>query len=295
MHILTKIFIVLVTLLAVAIVPLVATYTTNENSYRAMYNSADDQRRVSMTRATESEQALVAQRGQMQQEIDARESTISAQRTEQANVRANVESLNAQIGRLEARLAQSSANLQALSSASEVNSELKQRFVNENYDLRKEAIDSERMVMEMEDQLEQSRYQSEEADRAKRKAIEERHNMEKQLDVLQARLDAFITKFGALEAFTIVDAGVAPDRTLSSVVLTVSRDFDDVLVEINVGSRDGVRKGWIMTVGSNGTFLGRLQIEQVDINRSVGRVTLEDASRGLVVPGSTVFAVKGRN
>ncbi len=295
MHILTKIFIVLVTLLAVAIVPLVATYTTNENSFRAMYNTADDQRRVSMTRATESEQALVAQRGQMQQEIDARESTISAQRTEQANVRANVESLNAQIGRLEARLAQSSANLQALSSASEVNSELKQRFVNENYDLRKEAIDSERMVMEMEDQLEQSRYQSEEADRAKRKAIEERHNMEKQLDVLQARLDAFITKFGELEAFTIVDAGVAPDRTLSSVVLTVSRDFDDVLVEINVGSRDGVRKGWIMTVGSNGTFLGRLQIEQVDINRSVGRVTLEDASRGLVVPGSTVIAVKGRN
>ena len=295
MHILTKIFIVLVTLLAVAIVPLVATYTTNENSLRAMYNTADDQRRVSMTRATESEQSLVAQRGQMQQEIDARESTISAQRTEQANVRANVESLNAQIGRLEARLSQSSANLQALSSASEVNSELKQRFVNENYDLRKEAIDSERMVMEMEDQLEQSRYQSEEADRAKRKAIEERHNMEKQLDMLQARLDAYITKFGELEAFTIVDAGVAPDRTLSSVVLTVSRDFDDVLVEINVGSRDGVRKGWIMTVGSNGTFLGRLQIEQVDINRSVGRVTLEDASRGLVVPGSTVFAVKGRN
>lgn len=295
MHILTKIFIVLVTLLAVAIVPLVATYTTNENSFRAMYNTADDQRRVSMTRATESEQSLVAQRGQMQQEIDARESTISAQRTEQANVRANVESLNAQIGRLEARLSQSSANLQALSSASEVNSELKQRFVNENYDLRKEAIDSERMVMEMEDQLEQSRYQSEEADRAKRKAIEERHNMEKQLDMLQARLDAYITKFGELEAFTIVDAGVAPDRTLSSVVLTVSRDFDDVLVEINVGSRDGVRKGWIMTVGSNGTFLGRLQIEQVDINRSVGRVTLEDASRGLVVPGSTVFAVKGRN
>ena len=295
MHILTKIFIVLVTLLAVAIVPLVATYTTNEDSYRAMFKSADGQRRVSMTRATEAEQALVAQRGQLQKEIDAREVTISAQRTEQANFRASVDSLNAQIGRLEARLAQSSANLQALSSASEVNSELKQRFVNENYDLRKEAIDSERMVMEMEDQLEQSRYQSEEADRAKRKANEERHNMEKQLDALQARLDAYITKFGALEAFTIVDAGVAPDRTLSSVVLTVSRDFDDVLVEINIGSRDGVRKGWIMTVGSNGTFLGRLQIEQVDINRSVGRVTLEDASRGLVVPGSTVFAVKGRN
>ncbi|MEE2912816.1 MAG: hypothetical protein VX436_03330 [Planctomycetota bacterium] len=295
MHILTKIFIVLVTLFAVAIVPLVATYTTNENSYRSMYKAADDQRRVSLTRATEAEQSLVAQRGQMQQEIDAREATISAQRKEQANVRASVESLNAQIGRLEARLAQSSANLQALSSASEVNSELKQRFVDENYDLREKAIDSERMVMEMEDQLEQARYQSEEADRAKRKAIEERHNMEKELDALQAKLDGYITKFGELEAFTILDAGIAPDRTLSAVILTVSRDFDDVLVEINVGSRDGVRKGWVMTVGNNGTFLGRLQIEEVDINRSVGKVTLEDASRGLVTPGSTVFAVKGSN
>ena len=295
MHILTKIFIVLVTLFAVAIVPLVATYTTNENSYRAKFRAADDQRRVSITRAAAAEQSLIAQRTQMQEEINAREAIISKQMTDQANDRAIVESLQAQIGRLEASMAQSNANLQALSSASEVNSELKKRFVNENYALRKDVIDSERMVMEMEDQLEQARYQSEEAERAKRKAKEERHNMEKQLDALQAKLDAYISKFGELAAVYIVDSGVAPDRTLSSTILTVSRDFNDVLVEINVGSRDGVRKGWIMTIGNNGTFLGRLQIERVDINRSVGRVTLEDASRGLVVPGSTVFAVKGRN
>jgi cell shape-determining protein MreC len=151
------------------------------------------------------------------------------------------------------------------------------------------------MVMEMEDQLEEARYQSEEAERAKRKAKEERHNMEKQLDALQVKLDEYISKFGKLTTISIVASGVAPDRTLSSTILTVSRDFNDVLVEINVGTRDGVRKGWIMTIGNNGTFLGRLQIERVDINRSVGRVSLEDASRGLVVPGSTVFAVKGRN
>ena len=39
------------------------------------------------------------------------------------------------------------------------------------------------------------------------------------------------------------------------------------------------KRGWIMTVGQDGTFLGRLQVEQVDINRSIGRVTLEDPSR----------------
>ncbi|MBI68793.1 MAG: hypothetical protein CMJ38_02000 [Phycisphaerae bacterium] len=295
MHILTKIFIVLVTLLAVAMVPLVATFTMNENSYRTKYRAADDQRRVATVRAKDAETALAAQRMQLQQEIDSRQGTIDSLRSQSAQSLATISSLEARIGTLEAQVAQSNANLQTLSNASEVNSELKKRFVNENYNLREEVIDSERMVMEMEDQLEQARYEADEARRASQKSKEERYNMEKQLDALQARIDAYVSKYGELEAVTAVESGIAPDRTMTSTVLTVSRNNDDVLVEINAGSRDGVQEGWIMTVGDDGTFLGRLQIEDVDINRSIGRVTLEDASRGLVVPGSTVFAMKGRN
>lgn len=295
MHILTKIFIVLVTLLAVSMVPLVATYTMNENSYRAKYRASEDQRRVSTVRAQDAENALVAQRGQLQQEIDARQSTIDALRRDSSNASSNASSLLAQIGRFEAQIAQSNANLQSLSSASEVNSELKQRFVDENYDLREEVIDSERMVMEMEDQLEQARYEADEAMRATRKAKEERFNMEKQLDTLQARIDAYISKYGEIDTVIAASSGIAPNRTMTSTVLTVSRNNDDVLVEINSGSRDGVQEGWIMTVGNDGTFLGRLQIDEVDINRSIGRVTLESPSRGLVVPGTTAYAVKGHN
>ncbi len=295
MHILTKIFIVLVTLLAVAMVPLVATFTMNENSYRTKYRAADDQRRVATVRAQDAETSLAAQRMQLQQEIDTRQTTIDSLRSQSAQSLATISSLEARIGTLEAQVSQSNANLQTLSNASEVNSELKKRFVNENYTLREEVIDSERMVMEMEDQLEQARYEADEARRASQKSKEERYNMEKQLDALQTRIDAYVSKYGELEAVTAVETGIAPDRTMTSTVLTVSRNNDDVLVEINSGSRDGVQEGWIMTVGEDGTFLGRLQIEEVDINRSIGRVTLEDASRGLVVPGSTVFAMKGRN
>ena len=295
MHILTKIFIVLVTLLAVAMVPLVATFTMNENSYRTKYRAADDQRRVATVRAQDAETSLAAQRMQLQQEIDTRQTTIDSLRSQSSQSLATISSLEARIGTLEAQVSQSNANLQTLSNASEVNSELKKRFVNENYTLREEVIDSERMVMEMEDQLEQARYEADEARRASQKSKEERYNMEKQLDALQTRIDAYVSKYGELEAVTAVETGIAPDRTMTSTVLTVSRNNDDVLVEINSGSRDGVQEGWIMTVGEDGTFLGRLQIEEVDINRSIGRVTLEDASRGLVVPGSTVFAMKGRN
>ena len=294
-HILTKIFIVLVTLLAVAMVPLVATYTTNEDSYRAKYRAADAQQRLAMIRAGDAETALFAQRVQLKNEIDAKDATILSLHTDQVRTRERFQSLLDQIRRLELQVSQSNANLQALSSASEVNSELKQRFVTENYTLRENIIDAERMVLNLEDLLEDKRLEAQGALRAEQKAREEHHEMEKQLDSMRSRLTAYLSKFGELETVAIVDHGMAPDRTISSTVLTVSRNNDDVLVEINAGSRDGVQKGWIMTVGQDGTFLGRLQVEQVDINRSIGRVTLEDPSRGLVVPGSSVYAVKGRN
>jgi chromosome segregation ATPase len=294
-HILTKIFIVLVTLLAVAMVPLVATYTTNESSYRAKYREADDQRRVATTRANNAEHTLSTQRLEMQTELDAKDSVIGTLRSDQSNTRVTIESLQAQVGRLESQLAQSNANLQALLSASEVNSEMKLRFVSENYELRNELVAAERVVMEMEDQLEDAVFASTLSKRGKEKAEEERHNVEKQLDSLQLQLDSYFSKYGALASTSVVETGIAPDRALTSTVLTVSRNNNDVLVEINAGSRDGVKKGWIMTVGKDGTFLGRLQVEKVDINRSIGRVTLEDSSRGLVVPGVTVSAVQGRN
>ena len=295
MHILTKIFIVLITLLAVAMVPLVATYTTNENSYRAKYIEVNRKLQIAATRATNAEHTLSTQRLEMQKELNAKDSKIEKLRSDESDTRVTIETLQAQVGRLESQLAQSNANLQALLSANEVNGEMKQRFVSENYDLRNELVIAERDVMEMEDHLEDAQYASREATKGKEKAEEERHNVEKQLDALQATLDSYFSKYGSLAATSVVDSGIAPDRALTSTVITVSRDNDDVLVEIGVGSRDGVKKDWIMTVGKDGTFLGRLQIEKVDINRSIGRVTLEDSSRGLVVPGATVSAVQGRN
>jgi len=294
-HILTKIFIVLVALLAVAMVPLVATYTTNENSYKAMYRSANDQQLLAQSRASEAEQALISQQLQMQQDIDAREATIGTLRSNQSSTRASIESLNDQIRVLSTQLDQSNANLQALSSASQVNSELKERFVKENYDLREKIIKSNRQVMEMEDTLEQVQYEAEEAERVKRKANEERRLMEVQFAALSEKYDAFVAKHGELDVVAVVENGIAPTKTLTGTVLQVSRSDSNVLVEINLGSREGVQDGWVMTVGENGTFLGRLLIHDVDINRSVGKITLEDASRGEVVVGSKVYSVKGRN
>jgi hypothetical protein len=66
------------------------------------------------------------------------------------------------------------------------------------------------------------------------------------------------------------------------------------LAEINAGSRDGVKAGWVLAVGDGSTFVGNLRITEVDVNRSVGVIELEDAgSRGEVKVGQRAVARAG--
>ena len=75
----------------------------------------------------------------------------------------------------------------------------------------------------------------------------------------------------------------------------MSRGDDRVLVEIDAGSRDGVQAGWILTIGDAGTFIGKLRIIDVDINRSTGILSLEHAERGTVQIGHRAYALMGQD
>jgi chromosome segregation ATPase len=293
-HILTKIFIVLVTLLAVAIVPLVATFVVNEDTYKVRWVNTKAELFVTQTRATDAEKTLVSERAILQQELDTRSTTIAGLTTELANTKTALDTLHADRGQLQASLAQRDANMQALTSASDVNSRVKERFVDENYELRNRVLQVVRSLQEIEDKLEESHQDYEVAEAAKRKAQEDRRRFEVELVSIQELVDAYIARFGELETVAVA-SGIAPDRTLTATVLAVSRNENEVLAEINIGSRDGVKEGWIMAIGDGSSFFGRLQIAEVDINRSIGRISLESSDRGLVAPGSTAFATKGRN
>ena len=295
MHILTKIFIVLVTLLAVAIVPLVATFVVNEDTFKAKWVGTKTDLSVAQTRAVDADTELITVRLILQNELDTRTATIAALTAEIASTNTTLDTLRADRGQLLATLAQRDANMQALTSASDVNSRIKERFVEENYDLRNRVLQVVRSLQEIEDKLEESRQDYEVAEAAKRKAQEDRRRFETELAAVEELVDAYVARFGELETTARVVEGIAPDRTLVATVLAVSRSDDEVLAEINVGSRDGVKEGWIMAVGDGNSFFGRLQIAEVDINRSIGRISLESLDRGLVVPGSKVFATKGRN
>ncbi|MFM8817036.1 MAG: hypothetical protein ACKOHI_04035 [Phycisphaerales bacterium] len=77
-------------------------------------------------------------------------------------------------------------------------------------------------------------------------------------------------------------------------MISVKREPDSTLAEINAGSRDGVKEGWVMTLADGSNFIGNLRIVTVDVNRAVGVVELEDAQgRGEVKTGQRAIARKG--
>ena len=77
-------------------------------------------------------------------------------------------------------------------------------------------------------------------------------------------------------------------------MLDVNRVNDRTMIEIDAGSREGVQEGWLLTVGNGGTFIGRLRIIDVDLNRSTGILSLEQESRGLAKPGHKAYAMAGQ-
>ena len=80
----------------------------------------------------------------------------------------------------------------------------------------------------------------------------------------------------------------------SSEVKKRERDADLPPMEryrLEVGERDGVKVGWVMSIGGGGKFIARLRIISVDIDRSTGIVELEDPNkRGSVQEGQQVLA-----
>jgi hypothetical protein len=296
-HVLTKIFIVLVSLLAVLLVPLVVVYAQNEETFKAKYDQAVAQKNaaeLALKNAME-DHALQQQGDQARiQDLANENSTIAKQLAEK----------DVTIRRLESELAVAKSmqgeirkELGILASTSEANQQLTESLVDELRSLRETALASERQIVELDEALRDVTSQLSVAVAARRALEEELQAMRDANAALLEKTGAYIARYGELDSDTVAigaRSGIRPDIDLDATVISVRRAGDgQVLVEIDAGSRDGVKEGWRMTLGRGGTFVGNLQIVAVDINHATGVVTLENEDRGLVRVGDRAFARKG--
>jgi len=290
-HVLTKIFIVLVSMLAVFLVPLVVVYANNEDSFRAKYADA-------VVEAKAANQRQQAQALRHQAEVSRLSETIAVQDERLGELQVRLGDASAEVAGLESDLAQAnsfqgdvSSKLAVLSSAMESSQQVTQSLLSEVSQLRADNLRSERQIIELDESLRETLLSLQEAEEARRALEEEVTRLSRINDEQLSQLLAYQQEFGDLDqmvGIATLGGGLRPTKRIDANVLSVSRTGSgESFVEIDAGSRDGVEMDWVLTVKQDGHFVAIVRIVEVDINRSVGEVTLQKIP---VAEGQQAFA-----
>lgn len=289
MHVLTKIFIVLVSLLTVLLVPLVVTYAHNENSYQAKYQS--ESAKVSAAQAD----LAVARSAFGAQEI-----TLNAQIQQKTNenheLRVQINERERDIAELNARLAAAEdmdddirSQLATLSSSVDASQRLNNSLIEELRALRADTLLAQRQKVEIDEALRDALAQLDVAIQARRGLEEELQRLKDDHASAIATVQRYMAAYGEVDSnVSIGDIPIGID--LDARVVEVRRSADQVLAEIDAGSVDGIREGWTVPISGPAGFVANLKIIRVDVNRSTGIVELENPeTRGRVVEGNKII------
>ncbi len=297
MHILTKVFVVLVSLLAIALVPLAAVQSSNQSVLRQQIKDKDVQ--VSAARSElDTERALRAKAENdtalQIKDLDAEKNRLQSDLAQNG---LRVRSLEADIAQSKIRLASLEQTIAVTMDVDRAKTELTKTLSGELDKQRTMLTDCEGIRIAVEQKLGKT-------DSDLRVAQEALGDLKEQIASLSSEkvksdqvVQSFTAKFGPSDSDSGSSTAAAPisDRNVSASIVNVRRTDNQVYAEIDAGSRDGVKLGWTMTIGDGSRFIGKLKITSVDVNKSVGTVELEDvAARGAVRAGQKVTIRKGQ-
>lgn len=293
MHILTKIFIVLVSLLAVLLVPLVVVYAHNENSFKGRYADAELKAGANADALKAAAARAGADELKLQNQIDELGTLNTKFSSEKDAALATVRQLESQLATSESGQAEIKSRLDSIAVAVQNGQTLSESLIGELRSLRTQVASSEKEKVQLDEALRDVTAQLELAENARRALAEELTRLKDEHSKAMVSLNEAVAKgFGGRGEVSV--GTLRPDRSLSASVLSVQRNNNQVLAEIDAGSTDGVKVDWAMTIGRQGEFVANVRIINVDINRATGIVTLEERSGKRVEVGDTAYANAGR-
>jgi len=274
---LTKAFVVLATLLSVVMVSLTVAHVARTENYRAKFNDLKNDRDAAVQRSAEA----LAQKSN---ELVAARNDDAAQETELADVKGDLQDTLGEIRSRDERIASLEANLARMTAA---NSALSATLTSANDRLRAQdeqirtLINDTGSLARQKGELEQAiavaiaardRYANEvrrltealQAEEAQRAAADtDRERLEKVVQSLLPEADVTVVSI--------------PSVRITGSVTKIDQLGDAMtLVEVNVGTRDGVTENMPFTISRGGQYVGTITITKVDTDQSVGQLTLDN-------------------
>lgn len=283
---LSKAFVVLATLLSVVMVVLTVGFAAQTENYREKFGEASADLQVAQSSYARQNTVLSGQLAELRAALSARENADNGVNAQLAAKLGEIRSRDERISNLEATNARTTAALAAATETLQASN------------ARSDAQDGQ--IRDLISDMATLARQKSEAEQAVVAAIGLRDRYENEVRRLQEQLVALETQRAELQSeydrvATILenmdinpdDPGIAAAGVrIAGAVTSVDQIGDGLtLVELNVGTRDGVKADMPFTIFRGDQYVGTIRITTVDTDKAVGEVLAH--STGLVRSGDS--------
>jgi predicted RNase H-like nuclease (RuvC/YqgF family) len=278
--IVTKIFVVLTTILALVIVPLMIAYVHNTAGIKGELEDVEQRRAVAVKEAQIINAQMAQTQNQVARAVEEADQARQRRLNEIDDLMTQITSKQQQITDLQNSLDQRNAQINTLVAGNEQSGKIIQMLEEELGEKRDRLVKADRQNIELTDKNQELRVKVD--------------TMNEQVRLLQEKLAG--TREQLVEIEQQRRHGVSGDdetrpvpavRPIRGMITNVREVDGETFVAVNVGSNDQVAEGMLFIIHKADQYVGSLKITNVDLNSSAGRVTL---TRGSVRPDLEVMA-----
>lgn len=266
MHFLTKVFVLIATVLSIALSALAIAYATNVDRVRQDYTNELARSQAAQTALSTSKSQFDTEKTRLNSQLQSIQNQMSSMQGEVTSLQAERTQLQVERDRAIADRALTDAKIGELSELARTQAQLLDNYRTEVNTLRKNELTYRQRTLEMEDRLSDLQSQRDVLDQNYRALQEE---------LAAIKRDATQVAAGATSGASAGDrpwtyAGPIIYGRVESVQLDTGAK--KTLAKLSVGSNDRVQKNMLMKVIRDNNFVANVVVTQTDLSFSVGVV-----------------------
>ncbi|QQE11229.1 hypothetical protein JD969_17285 [Planctomycetota bacterium] len=288
MNLLTKVFVVVVALLSVLLVALTVSFVANTENYKKVASSEKGLKLAAEKRASLMQDELTKLSNE-------RSTDAMALSNENANLTATIVDLRGKLAtkqmnvlKLEADLASMKASVDRMSATGKLNATLVEKVNTELKTSRSKLVDVQQQLAEALDKINELNTENE-------GVIRQLYQNKEQVVALKAEKDKLERGVAGLPddmkklVYNVMEGDVVKVATnpIAGQIVQIQKNNGVTLVQLNVGTSDGVEENMEFIVHRGADYLGTIVVSKVDASEAAGQLTEKN---GDVIIGDGVMS-----
>lgn len=283
MHIVTKIMVILATILSVLLAGLAIAYTNNAQAIKGELRTERNRATAAEAQVGAVNAAAAADRESLQQKIATLEASFQESSSRLASIQGENARLLAEVNSLKQAQATHSGQIDQFTAVIQTYASLNKAQSDELEALRTKELEYARREIAITDRVNDLSSELE-------VSRETNRSLQEQLVALREQMDRGGSPGAPGSLDTRTTTGLRAPAGFQSRVTAVRRDASgQTLVEIAAGSSDRLREGMQLNIARTNTgYIATIVVERVNVNDAVARVSML-GSRGNVQAGDAVM------